>query len=270
MATEQQIESSLKELRELKAALSEAGALNAELEARLARSTAGLEAASQELEDFSYAVSHDLRAPLRAINGFAGIVLEQFGRQLPEEGRQYLERIRNNGRRMSQLIDDLLRFTQLGRQPLSRQRVDMTHLVQEVLGEILPGGGGRSIETRTGELPACLGDPALLKQVWINLLSNGVKFTRGRSPAVIEIGSERNHGQCVFFVRDNGVGFDMRYARKLFTVFQRLHREDEFEGTGVGLAIVQRVIRRHGGRVWAASEPGRGATFYFTLEGENL
>lgn len=270
MATEQQIESSLQEVHELKSALAEARALNAQLEARVARHTAELAAAHQELDAFSHSVSHDLRAPVRAVSGFANIVFEEFGQQLPEPARGYLERIRSSGRRINQMLDDLLRLAQLSRQPVSRQPVDMAQLVQEVLGEVILAGDGRSIEVRTGELPACLGDPALLKQVWTNLLSNGVKFTRDRNPAVIELGSERHNGQCVYFVRDNGVGFDLQYARKLFTVFQRMHREDEFEGTGVGLAIVQRVVHRHGGRVWAAAESGRGATFYFTLDGKNL
>jgi len=242
-------------------------ALNAELEARVAQRTAELEAANHELEAFSYSVSHDLRAPLRAVNGFAGIVLEEFSQQLPDEGRHYLERIRLGGLRMGELIDDLLTFARLSRLPLHRQPVDNTRLVQEVLTELNLPGSGRPIEARVGELRSCLGDPVLLKQVWINLLSNGVKYTRGRSPAVIEVGCAAPNGESIYFVRDNGVGFDMQYAGKLFGVFQRLHRAEEFEGTGVGLAIVQRVIHRHGGRVWAAAEPGQGATFYFTVEG---
>ena len=241
--------------------------LNAELEARVQRRTAELEAANQELEAFSYSVSHDLRAPLRAINGFAGIVLEDYSQQLPPEGRHYLERVRQGGLRMGELIDDLLAFARLGRQPLHRQPVDTALLVGEVLAELNLPATGRPIETRVQDLPACHGDPALLKQVWINLLANAVKYTRGANPAIVEIGSEPRPDACVYFVRDNGVGFDMQYVNKLFRVFQRLHRADEFEGTGVGLAIVQRVVHRHGGRVWAAAEPGRGATFYFTVEG---
>jgi PAS domain S-box-containing protein len=244
--------------------------LNAELEARVQRRTAELEAANKELEAFSYSVSHDLRAPLRAINGFAGIVLEDYSRQLPPEGRHYLERVRQGGLRMGELIDDLLAFARLGRQPLHRQPVDTARLVGQVLAELNLPATGRPIETRLRDLPPCHGDPALLKQVWINLLSNGVKYTRGCNPAIVEIGCERRPGECVYFVRDNGVGFDMQYVDKLFRVFQRLHRADEFEGTGVGLAIVQRVVHRHGGRVWADAEPGRGATFYFTVEGPPL
>ena len=198
----------------------------------------------------------------------AGIVLEEFGPQLNSEGRRYLERICAGGQRMGELVDDLLAFSRLGRQPMNRKPIDSVQLVQSVLEESLPPANERLIEWRVGNLPACSGDPALLKQVWANLISNAVKYTRRSSPAVIEIGCDRSKAGDVFFVRDNGTGFDMQYAHKLFTVFQRLHRADEFEGTGVGLAIVQRIIHRHGGRVWTEAAVGRGATFYFTLEPE--
>ena len=242
--------------------------LNAELEQRVAERTAQLEAANQELEAFSYSISHDLRAPLRAVNGFAGIVLEDYGPLLPEDGRLQLERIRKAGERMGELIDDLLDFSRFNRQPLHRQTVDHLKLVQEVLAELQPQCEGRPLELRIGKLPACEGDPALLKQVWINLLSNAIKYSRGRNPATVEVGCDGKDGRNIYFVRDNGAGFDMQYAHKLFGVFQRLHRADEFEGTGVGLAIVQRIIHRHDGQVWVEAEEGRGATFYFTLDPE--
>jgi len=242
--------------------------LNTTLEYRVVERTAQLEAANRELEAFSYSVSHDLRAPLRAVNGLAGIVLEDFGAQLPEEGRRYLQRIRDSGDRMGELIDDLLEFARLSRLPLNRRTVDMAQLVQNVLGDLRPSHEGRPIEFRIDALPACNGDAALLKQVWVNLLSNALKYSRGRTPAAIEIGFRDEAGEPIYFVRDNGTGFDMKYAHKLFGVFQRLHRAEDFEGTGVGLAIVRRIVQRHGGRVWAVAEENRGATFYFTPAGK--
>ena len=242
--------------------------LNADLEQRVIERTKQFEAANKELESFSYSVSHDLRAPLRAVNGFAGIVLEDFSSQLPEEGKRYLERIRNGGQRMGVLIDDLLAFSHLSRQSVKRNTVNTTAMVRAVLEEFRPQLEGRQIELTVQSLPDCEGDPALLKQVWINLVSNAVKYTRDRKPARVEVGFSRDGGETMFFVRDNGAGFDMQYADKLFGVFQRLHRADEFEGTGVGLAIVQRIIQRHHGRVWAEAEPEKGATFYFTLGGK--
>ena len=239
--------------------------LNLELEQRVIERTAQLEAANKELEAFSYSVSHDLRAPLRTMDGFSQAVLEDFGPQLPEECQRYLKTIRKGAQRMGQLIDDLLTFARLSRAPLNRRAVNLTKLVEEIWNEHAPEREGRQVEWHASPLPECSGDPALLTQVWVNLLSNALKYSRTRDPAVIEIGSTQESGETVYFVRDNGTGFDMRYAHKLFGVFQRLHRAEEYEGTGVGLATVQRVIHRHGGRIWTESELNRGTTFYFTL-----
>ena len=243
--------------------------VNIELEQRVVERTGQLEEANKELEAFSYSVSHDLRAPLRAMNGFAGMLIKDLGNQVPVESARHLERIRVNALKMGELIDDLLSFSRLSRQSLKHQEVDMTRLVQNVLDDLAPEREGREIEIKTGTLPGCRGDPALLKQVWVNLLSNATKYTRGRERAVVETGCETANGETVYFVRDNGAGFDMRYVDKLFGVFQRLHRAEDFEGTGVGLAIVQRVVHRHGGRVWAEAEKDKGAVFRFTLEKGN-
>ncbi|HEX5221697.1 MAG TPA: ATP-binding protein [Verrucomicrobiae bacterium] len=240
--------------------------LNAELERRVRERTRQLEVANKELESFSYSVSHDLRAPLRAINGFAGILSENFGSQLPEEARRCLDRIRNGGQRMNALIDDLLAFSRFGRQALNRKSIDPAAVVHAALEELRPQCDGRLMEWKLQPLPFCQADPALLKQVWVNLLANAIKYTRDRKPAVVEVGCLRESNEAIFFVRDNGAGFDMQYADKLFGVFQRLHRSDEFEGTGVGLAIVQRIVQRHGGRIWAEAQPEKGATFYFTIQ----
>ncbi len=243
--------------------------LNLHLERRVIERTAQLEAANKELEAFSYSVSHDLRAPLRAMDGFSQAVEEDYGPQLPEEGRRYLRTIRTEAQRMGVLIDDLLTFSRLSRQPLNQQEINTRKLVDAVLEELNSQRQKRTVTIRVGDLPACRGDAALMKQVWINLLSNALKYTSQREAAVIEVGCSREADEHVYYVRDNGAGFNMQYAHKLFGVFQRLHRADEFEGTGVGLAIVQRVIQRHGGRVWAKSALNEGATFYFTLKENN-
>jgi PAS domain S-box-containing protein len=243
--------------------------LNAGLEQRVVERTTQLEAANKELEAFSYSVSHDLRAPLRAIDGFAQALIEDYGPSLPEQGRHYVKTIRGGAQKMGELIDDLLMFARLSRQPLNKVSVDTAKLVHDTMAEFSAEREGRRIDVQFGDLPPCQGDRALLKQVWTNLLSNALKYTRGSDPAVVEIGTASKEGEMVYFVRDNGTGFDMKYAPKLFGVFQRLHRAEEFEGTGVGLAIVQRVVHRHGGRIWAEAAVDRGAAFYFTLEEHN-
>ncbi|HKQ62235.1 MAG TPA: PAS domain S-box protein [Candidatus Polarisedimenticolaceae bacterium] len=241
--------------------------LHLELEQRVAQRTAALEAANAELESFSYSVSHDLRAPLRAIDGFSRILLSDHAEALPGEAQDYLRDVRSATQRMGELVDDLLAFSRLGRQALRGQLLEPEALVRQCWEELRPQCAGRSVELEVGELPACIADGSLLKQVWTNLLSNAVKYSAKRGDARIEVGSAAGATpeECVYFVRDNGVGFDMRYAHKLFGVFQRLHRAEEYEGTGVGLAVVQRVVQRHGGRAWAESAPDRGATFYFSL-----
>jgi signal transduction histidine kinase len=239
-----------------------------ELEQRVIERTAQLEAANKELEAFSYSISHDLRAPLRAIHGFSRILLEEHAPHLAPEAQHYLRSVRDNAQHMGQLIDDLLTFARLSRQPLKRQRVECADLVRQVLEELGGEYAGRRVDIAIGDLPLCQADPALLKQVLVNLCTNALKFTRHREVAVIEIGCREAGGECVYFVKDNGVGFDMQYVGKLFGVFQRLHRANEFDGTGVGLAIVQRIISRHGGRVWAEAAVNQGATFYFTLGGD--
>jgi light-regulated signal transduction histidine kinase (bacteriophytochrome) len=243
--------------------------LNAELEQRVIERTAQLEAANKELEAFSYSVAHDLRAPLRAIDGYSLLLQQDYAAVLPTEAAELITPIRTSAQQMGHLIDDLLQFSRLGRQPLAKQPAKPAELARQALQILSQALEGRQVEITIGELPSCQGDPTLLRQVWINLLSNALKFTRRQEIARIQVGCQTGpKGEPVYFVKDNGIGFDMQYADKLFGVFQRLHRVEEFEGTGVGLAIVQRIILRHGGRVWAESSPDQGATFYFTIPGD--
>jgi PAS domain S-box-containing protein len=223
-----------------------------------------LEAANRELESFSYSVSHDLRSPLRAIDGFSRLLLEEHGANLNPDGRRYLNYVRNGALGMSQLIDDLLDFSRFSRQPIRKQTVHPAELARRVLDELRLNYTAQAVEVHIGNLPVCQADPTLLRQVFINLLDNALKYSRQRDVAQIEVGWT---GEA-YFVRDNGAGFDMRYANKLFGVFQRMHSADEFEGTGVGLAIVNRILQRHGGRIWAEAEVNQGATFFFTLAAE--
>jgi signal transduction histidine kinase len=235
--------------------------LNRELEDRVGELTE----LTQELEAFTYSVSHDLRAPLRHIDGFSKILLDQSANVLNDAGQRALDRIRFGAQQMGRMIDDLLEFSRLGRRDVARRPTNLRLLVDECLEVLNPAMENRNIDLRIGELPTLNCDPALLKHVMVNLLSNAIKFTRDNKAAVVEIGEIPGYETPVVFVRDNGVGFDMRYVDKLFGIFQRLHRREDFEGIGVGLATVQRVIHKHGGRVWAESEIGKGATFYFAL-----
>jgi PAS domain S-box-containing protein len=239
--------------------------LNQELELRVRQRTVELEAANKELEAFTYSVSHDLRAPLRHIDGFSKILMEEDLAGLSEDSRRYLTRIREGTKQMGQLVDDLLNLARVGRKEVALQVTGLSSLVQEAAEEIKRENSARSIEWKIAPLPFVDCDPGLMKQVFVNLLSNAAKYTRPRQHALIEVGTLSDNGQSVVFVRDNGVGFSMKYADKLFGVFQRLHRAEDFEGTGIGLATVQRILHKHGGRVWAEAELDKGATFYFTL-----
>jgi len=247
-----------KTAEDLQVAVAALKRLNEDLEGRVAART-------QDLEAFSYSVSHDLRAPLRAINGYARILLEDYGGKLDGEGVRLLDSVCKSAERMGELIDDMLQFSRLGRDEMKMAEVDMGGLLHSVLDELQPLCNGRRIEWAMGAMPAARGDAAMIRQVLTNLLTNAIKFTQQRETARIEVGGSASGGECVYAVRDNGVGFDMQYAGKLFGVFERLHGKNEFEGTGIGLAIVKRVVTRHGGRVWAESRLNEGTTIHFSL-----
>lgn len=253
------------EMAERKVADEEIKRLNTDLEQRVVERTTQLEAANQELEAFCYSVSHDLRAPLRHIDGYVDLMVSRCRADLSDKGLHYLDTIAASARQMGVLIDDLLQFSRTGRAEMLQKNISMNQALQEALTPLKIHLAGRTIEWVIGDLPSVRGDYALLRQVWANLLDNAVKYTRTRDVARIEVSASEANGHIIFVVADNGVGFDMQYAGKLFGVFQRLHALEEFEGTGIGLATVHRIITRHGGRVWAEAELSRGARFYFTL-----
>ncbi|WP_308572372.1 ATP-binding protein [uncultured Methanobacterium sp.] len=236
-----------------------------ELNQKLKMQTDKLEDANQELEAFAYSVSHDLRVPLRAIDGFSRILVEDYEDKLDDEGVRLLNIVRDNTAKMGQLIDDILLLSRASRQEMKLNQLDMTALAKSVYPEFQNEVEGRNIKFTVGDLPQAYGDRAMIGQVFQNLIGNAIKFTRNRDPAIIEVGGKEQDKELVYYVKDNGAGFDMKYINKLFGLFQRLHSAEEFEGTGVGLSIVQRVIRRHGGRVWGEGSVDEGATIFFSL-----
>jgi signal transduction histidine kinase len=251
-----------KAFRQMVASLRE---MTGDLERRVLQRTAQLDAANKELEAFSYSISHDLRAPLRAIDGFSRMIEEDCADQLDNEGRRLLSVVRGSARRMGNLIDDLLAFSKFGRQSINAVDIDMAAMAREVCAEIQGAHSGAAVAFDISLLPTAQADRPLLRQVWVNLLSNAAKYSSARDNPTVQVSGEETERELTYRVRDNGAGFDMKYYARLFGVFQRLHTDAEFSGTGVGLAIVQRIIVRHGGRVWAEGEVGVGATFFFSL-----
>ena len=252
------------EIAERKRSAEEIEWLNGRLEVRAAE----LEAANKELESFTYSVSHDLRAPLRAIDGFSRILTEEHAAGLDDEGRRVLRIVRDGAQKMSQLVEDLLAFSRFNRRPIAPVDIDMKELAEAVFWELLQNGAACVPELRLSQLPRAPGEPALIRQVWINLLSNAIKYSSKRSEPLVEVSGYADGAERIYCVKDNGAGFDMRFRDRLFGIFQRLHGPGEFPGTGVGLAIVERVVRRHGGRVWAEGKVNEGASFYFSLPAE--
>ena len=257
-----------KEIVEREQAEAEVRQLNAELELRVVRRTAELEAAGREMEEFSYSMSHDMRTPLRALDGFSKILLEEHAAGLDDEGKRLLQVLRDNAQRMGRLVDDILRFLSMGRREIVCVQVDIAGLVAEVFAQLQAAAPAREIRLEVGSLPPAWGDRNLIRQVLSNLLSNAVKFSLPDRVALIEVGCKVENSENCYYVKDYGVGFDMRYVHKLFRVFERVHPTGQYEGSGIGLAIVKRIVERHGGRVWAEGAVGNGATIYFSLPGK--